>query len=134
MQCDDLAVLADLKEKVESSVFSRLRYATDLGLKPGQIRYDSLLKTLTALKRFGRALQVPPTEQYRKLDQICIDTFCETQSKHMGAIHRQTVLAKRANQVKATRLQDGGASTNKGYRLMTHACSANGLEPNSMRF
>ena len=109
-----MSLSADLKEKLQSSVFSRMKYETDLGLKPGQIRYDSLLKTLTALKRFSRALQVPPTEQYRKLDQICIDTFCETQSKHMGAIHRQTVLAKRANLAKAAKPQGGGASFKKG--------------------
>lgn len=81
---------------MENSFFFRIKHERNPGLQPGQLRYDSVLKILTALKRFSRALVTPPTSQLQKMDQICSETFCFTQERIIGAIRRKTVLARRA--------------------------------------
>jgi len=87
--------VSDLKEKMENSTLFRLKHEKDPGLQPGQVRYDSILNTLTAVKKFASALQDPQTEQATKMDQICSETFCFTQERIIGAIRRKTVFAKR---------------------------------------
>lgn len=61
-----------------------MKYDKDPGLQPGQLRYDCLLKTLTALKRFSSALATPPTELYAKMENICAETFNYTQDQKIG--------------------------------------------------
>jgi len=73
-----------LKEKMEKSRLFRMKYDKDPGLQPGQLRYDALLKTLTALRRFPSALAHPPTELYAKMENICAETFNYTQDQKIG--------------------------------------------------
>ena len=80
---------------MEDSVLFRVKNKGNLGLCPGQVRYDSLLKTLTAIKRFLRALHIPPTEEINKMDKICSETFCFTQAEVMRRIQEKMKLAKR---------------------------------------
>ena len=88
-------IRADLKEQVDSSLLFRMKHESDPGLQPGQLRYDSLLKTLTAIKWFSLALSTPPTEQFHKMDKICSETFTCTQDLVIGAIFAKMKLAKR---------------------------------------
>jgi hypothetical protein len=100
-----------------------MKHERDPGLQPGQLRYDSVLKTLTALKRFSRALETPPTDQLQKMDRICSETFCFTQERIIGAIRRKTVLARRAviksvaDATGEVKISKDGAPANGGNNL-----------------
>ena len=107
VRTENCRIDADLKEKVENSVFFRMKNEHNPGLQPGQLRYDSLLKALVAVKMFSRAMASPPTEQYQKMNTICSETFNCTQDKVIGAIFAKTKQAKRSAILKDTMEQQG---------------------------
>ena len=86
-----------IKRSLSEKIF-RMKNETNLGCKPGQMRYDSVLKVLTALKRFSQSLVTPPNEYMNKMDHICSEKFCIEQEqlfRGVGNYRRQSVLNKR---------------------------------------